>query len=123
MRRNLHIFSLLLFILSHTAYATSEVSRLVSTAENLQLWRNNIWLNLGHYQGKGDDPAQYVSQADDQRFFLAHDGKNNPASELIATVHAFYSTEASSNDHALCRFPARLEWLSETLQIDKTTLP
>ena len=123
MRRSLLIFSLLLFTLPHATHATSEISRLVSTAGNLQSWRDNIWLNLGHYQGDGDDPAQYISQADDQRFFLAHDGKTNPASELIATIKAFYSTETSSNDHALCRFPARLEWLSKTLKIDKTTLP
>ena len=123
MRRSLLILPLLLLILPHAAHATSEVSKLLSTANNLQAWRDNIWLNLGHYEGDGDDPTQYRSQADDQRFFLAPDGKTNPASELIATINAFYSTEASSNNHALCRFPARLEWLSKTLQIDKATLP
>ena len=123
MRRSLLILSLLLLLLPHTVHAESEVSKLVSTANNLQSWRDIIWLNLGHYEGDGDDPTRYTSQADDQRFFLAPDGKTNPASELIATINAFYSTESRSNNHALCRFPARLAWLSKTLQIDKTTLP
>ncbi len=58
------------------------------------------WLRLLHFRD-GE------SEIDDPNFFLAKDGKNNPLSELNATIQEIVST----NSDIFCRFPARVEWI------------
>ena len=61
------------------------------------------------------------SLVDDPRFFLAPGGKRDPGAELSATLDAMFDNSLSPP--ARCRFPARYEWLKETLPIDPTRLP
>lgn len=68
------------------------------------LANNPIWLKLGHYKSH-IKPDSYITN---NSFFLAKDGKNNPLSEIKATLHAF-DTDASMQ----CQFPARYQWLTE----------
>jgi len=60
---------------------------------------------------------------DDQRFFLAADGKSNPASEMSATIAGFFAPDFLGDNHPLCRFPARYEWLKSELDLDPEKLP
>lgn len=47
----------------------------------------------------------------------------NPRTEMLATLAAFYRDDVQGNEHPICRFPARLRWLSERVKIDSHTLP
>ncbi len=87
------------------------VSDLVQAAEQRTLARSPEWLPLLQYRPPifGWTP---ISQADDDRFFLAPAGKTDPDAELSATLAAFMATTGDS-DPAQCRFPARLHWLQQ----------
>ncbi len=65
---------------------------------------------LLHFTGK-------ESEIDDEKFFFAKDGKYNPKDELHATIDAFYHEKSFDDNSSACRFPARLEWLKEKLDL------
>lgn len=80
-----------------------------------------FWRALLHYYphrfGTG-----WLSQVDDDDFFLAADGVRNPLAELIATVDAFYQPVTDPDQHPLCRFPARWHWLQQQLALPPAAL-
>jgi hypothetical protein len=59
----------------------------------------------------------HKSDIDDKKFFLAKDGSTDPKSELHATIDAFYNEKILDDNSTACRFPARLEWLKEKLDL------
>ncbi|HQI81173.1 MAG TPA: DUF4105 domain-containing protein [Deltaproteobacteria bacterium] len=63
------------------------------------------------------------SRIDDPKFFLAPDGKTNPASELDATIRAFFAPAEDASTSPVCRFAARYEWISQRLNLDPARLP
>ncbi|VAW87499.1 putative outermembrane protein [hydrothermal vent metagenome] len=120
------LFILLLTVLcSVVTHATpaDQVSALQDKAVELQLWHSREWINLLHYYPDRMVESGYLSQVDDERFFNAVDGVNDPQAEMLATLAAFYRIDVMGNNHPLCRFPARLRWLSEHITINKKTLP
>ena len=108
---------------SASADERNPVAELQAKARLQQTWRNPEWLNLLHYDGAGSEAGSYESQVNDERFFLAADGRRNPESELLATLAALYVTDTAGDAHAQCRFIARFNWLSRSLAIDPGTLP
>ena len=73
------------------------------------------------------------SVVDDSSFFLSSNGQQDSAVELdamlvalsqevIASTSNSSSIKKNNNNSVLCRFPARVHWLTETLNIDKTAL-
>lgn len=70
------------------------------------------------------------SAVDDAQFFLTPNGQQNAAAELDALLRAMAeqvalpanTTRTVVNDSALCRFPARVHWLADALNIDKGAL-
>ena len=73
-----------------------------------------------------------ISVVDDARFFLSPNGREDSGAELDAMLVAFAdemasasnsTAQASNSNSALCRFPARTQWLSDTLGIDKSAMP
>lgn len=81
-----------------------------------ELWQRGEWLKLGHYQ-PGNWPGSWRSQADDARFFLAENGASDPRAELQATLEAFAAPADLGDEHAQCRFVARLTWLRSELDL------
>jgi hypothetical protein len=73
-----------------------------------QLSKDITWRRLLHYN---KTLLGVESEADDDRFFLAKDGKNHPAHELESTIAAF----KANNKEAICRFPARYTWLKKVI--------
>lgn len=75
------------------------------------------WRALLHF----DNQKQGVrgrSQVDDAGFFLSSDGDRNTEAELRSTLQAFYlPVEGDINRHAICRFPARWEFLRQRLAL------
>jgi hypothetical protein len=64
------------------------------------------------------------SEADGPGFFLAGPpGRRDPAAELAASLAGFLARGPAGDEHAQCRFPARWEWLKQTLAIDATRAP
>jgi len=116
---------LVLFVssLSSPAFANPDyLQSLISEAEHENLSQRLEWLNLVHYKrdwfGSG-----LTSQVDGRTFFNAEDGKQNPQSELVATLTAFFAAETDDpSQHPQCRFAARYHWLKQVLQFDSTQL-
>ena len=72
--------------------------------------------------------ASKQSSIDDPKFFLSANGQQDSAAELDATLIALAKQMTSpnnvvaKNDAVICRFPARVNWLAESLNIDKSSL-
>lgn len=60
---------------------------------------------------------------DDPKFFLVVDGKSDPEAELEATIRAFFRPVVENEEHPVCRFVARYDWLKTKLTIDESRLP
>lgn len=101
----------------------------LENAQLKKLSQEQQWLRLVHYS-KGW--FGYQSDVEGRDFFLSPEGKTNPELELAATLRAFY-TEArpdlietpqfrSEDIHARCRFPARLRWLTEKLNLNQAEM-
>lgn len=113
---------------------------LVEQARRLQLHETRDWLRLVHYREGWF--GGWESEVDAPHFFLAPDGKSNPAAELEATIRALLEPSIEETDppppaesetqddrrarmraSALgqsprCRFPARAAWLDARLGAD-----
>lgn len=85
-------------------------TELVTQAQQQGLAQSSQWHALLHYRPRVVGIGR-ESQADDPSFFLAAQGKQDPAAELEATLAAFLA-EPGPN-HAQCRFPARFHWLQQ----------
>lgn len=88
------------------------------------LWRKRGWINLLHYKPATSFllSASYSSYVDDEKFFLSREGATHPEAELLATLRGFFE-EGEGDNHPQCRFPARLDWLSQQLNIQTQYLP
>jgi hypothetical protein len=96
---------------------------LVARAHELHLADEVEWLRLGHWHRGASGDVR--GEADGPLFWLATDGKANPAAELDATIRSIWAGETSDPrvQHPFCRFPARLMWLDEQLHIEPSRLP
>jgi len=105
------------------AMESDYVTTLQKGAADRVLWEHQEWLNLVHYRHPGFLGRSYTSSVDDPQFFFSEDGKTSPQHEMNATLAAFFNTQGTGNEHAICRFPARLDWLGKKLGIDSQRLP
>ena len=102
---------------------SSYIHKLQQRADDSNLWQHREWLNLGHYRQSKIITDNYSNAVDDEHFFYSDNGKTSPQAELDATLAAFFSEQPGGNEHALCRSPARFNWLNQHLQIDAARLP
>ena len=58
------------------------------------------------------------SEIDDEKFFLAKNGKVNAKDELEATLYALYNEKSFEDNSTACKFPARKLWLQNTLHLE-----
>lgn len=94
------------------------VDALVAQAVQARLHETRTWRRLMHYRPRLF--GGYESEADGRDFFLAADGKTDPAAELEATIRGVFSPrdEKAKHRHPRCRFPARFLFLADALKID-----
>ena len=116
------LVTLLLPLLVNAKSIDGAVLSGISESRLKLLAQQSTWLKLLHYR-KNSLSGRYDSYVDDAHFFYARDGKHDPRAELLATLKAFFDTRASGNDHALCRFPARFQWLAGELDLNSRRLP
>lgn len=104
------------------ARAEGEIApeQLQAAAGQLQLADARPWQALLHYRPLGDRRQSLV---DDPDFFLSPQGKTDPQAELAAAIEALFEPAEKGDDHLFCRFPARAEWLVESLAVDRAQLP
>jgi Domain of unknown function (DUF4105) len=104
--------------------APLDLAALVARADELKLAEDPGWLRLGHWRprwlpGVKGDP-------DGPGFYLAPEGKTDPAAELRATLAGFLKAPPGTPDELddpVCRFPARLLYLAGRLGFDPGALP
>lgn len=113
---------LYVFIIPAIAKASDSSYRdeLLKKADTEKIYSDRYWGILLHYKpaGKG-----FASLVDDTRFFLSTAGKGDPKAELEATVAGFFEEGKNEQEHPICRFPARYNWIKERLVIDESRLP
>ncbi len=117
-RRALHTLLALTLLLTWPLLTHAAMPSMPSLpADSLhRLAHSATWHALLHYQPAGLLQEQ-SSQIDDARFFLAPEGKQDPLAELRATLAAFYQPPQNPDQHAVCRFPARWQWLAAELTL------
>lgn len=105
------------------AESLSYLEELQQRASSAGLHEQRYWHLLLHY--RPTLIGEYESEADEAGFFLAPNGKTDPAAELQATIGQFFSTEpvGRSRQPARCAFIARYHWLKDALAIDESRLP
>lgn len=113
-------FTAVLFSAFCSAEELSLVDLLVEQAIEDKLHEDDYWLILLHYK---EGLSGIKSLIDDPEFFLSKSGKNDPLSELEATLRSFFQGDEEKAQEALCRFAARYFWLKEKLGFDISSLP
>ncbi|MEM7294189.1 MAG: DUF4105 domain-containing protein, partial [Pseudomonadota bacterium] len=115
-----------IFLLPYTVQADTSreqfIESLLAEAEDASLAQNPEWLKLLHYTqaNTGGGESEIVSP----EFFLDPAGHSDPELELEATLRAFYKPIPDDpNQHARCRFPARLHWLQTKLSFAAQAMP
>ena len=88
-------------------------------ALSLRLHDQPYWHTLLHFQ---HGILGFRSRVDDPAFFLSPTGGTDPRAEMAAFLHALFAPP-DPEDPVACRFPARLQWLSEQLALDPARLP
>lgn len=115
MRLPLILAACVLLCVSLSAHSTAATLQ-PSPSQVDQLAQSNGWWRLLHYQKA---KLRIQSQVDDPAFFLHPQGKSDPHAELQATLSQLNQalrTQQTETEDIRCRFPARVNWLSQNLQ-------
>lgn len=99
--------------------SASSLTQLVAKSQESGIADARGWRILLHYPKENGGE----SVIDDPAFFLATDGRQNPESELQATLTGLFAPAESGDKHTRCRYPAREAWLVSQLDIDTSILP
>ncbi len=96
----------------------------LDAAEEEDLATDRHWLNLLRYEPRAFGFSRRGAVVT-EGFYLAPDGDRDPRAELEATLAALYLPveEATDDEHAACRFPARRRFLDERLDLERSEPP
>jgi hypothetical protein len=92
----------------------SAVQSLVHAADAAKLSQTRTWRKLMHYELNAFGLLR--SQVKAPAFFLAEDGDRKLDQEMQATLWSFFDSVEVKDEHAICKFPARLSWLQSKLK-------
>ncbi len=81
------------------------------------IYESQEWKNLLHYDGN----KSVINS--DSTFFLSPEGYNNPRAEYLATLKAMSDSDVQDDGHAICRYPARFEYILSKLKLSKNDFP
>ena len=100
------------------------LAELIAKSRQLRLAECPEWRKLVHYVPNLIAPGVH-GMVDGPQFYNAPDGKDNPQSELEATLASFNSDieESDTQQNPQCLFVARYAWLDEQLGFDPQRLP
>ncbi|MGM8937895.1 Lnb N-terminal periplasmic domain-containing protein [Psychrobacter glaciei] len=123
---------------SHIVATNTKAEQLLASwreqAKTENLAQHMTWRRLLYFF---DDQKNLIgkkkntSLVDDAGFFLSEKGAQDSGAELdallvalaeeVAPTHNTVVKDNTANNSVLCRFPARVQWLTDTLNIDKTS--
>ena len=81
------------------------------------IYNNVEWLNLLHYH-KGKSVIN-----SDSTFFLSNVGYKDAKEEYLATLKAIFNPADANDNHAICRYPARFNYIVNSLNLSKNDFP
>lgn len=113
-------------LLASDKQASIDSQSLLALANDKQLHLQPGWRSLLHYQATSSKKNSLESQVDDDRFFLADNGKLDSQAEIQATILALFDktqTTDINQDHPRCRFVEREHWLRQQLALPKEQVP
>lgn len=113
-------FIFILPLFSAAPLFAADPNRYRTIAIEKKLASSREWEVLLHYRPVGDARESLV---DDPRFFLARDGKTDPAAELAATIAGLFAPAELGDKHPQCVFPARFAWLGRQMALEDVHLP
>ncbi|MDD4556332.1 MAG: DUF4105 domain-containing protein [Alphaproteobacteria bacterium] len=100
------------------AFAETPQQRLIRIANEKKLYESQVWLELLHYDGKESVVNRHSP------FFLDRtSGYKNPKAEMFATIEAFFFKDRYDEEHAICMFPARFDYLLKNTGFSEKDLP
>ena len=104
------LFALSLFFVGFSCDVVAQDAQLVSRIKQLNLADDDTWKSLLHVD------STFWSQSNSSRsespdFVI----KQNLESELLKTITGFLNSEPISDDHLICKYPARYKWISSKL--------
>ena len=112
---------------SVSASDTEEIphhTQLLEAAKLSNLSHSPAWLKLLHYEPVGFSETALESAIHSPEFFLTANGRYEPEAELNEMVRSMLKVDTSTSDqHAVCRFPARAAWLKKQLSIPTEWIP
>ena len=125
---------------NNNAKAETDANQLLNLwreqAKKKNLAQDTTWRRLLYFSDEKKGlfgKNKNISAVDDARFFLSPNGREDSGAELDAMLVAFAdemannsktnnTVQAGNSNSALCRFPARAKWLSDTLAIEKSAM-
>lgn len=87
------------------------ISKLISQEEDIN------WKNLIHYENE----KSVINH--DSNFFLSSNGYRNSKAEYLATLKELFESNDVSDEHVICRYPARFEYILDKLGLSKNDFP
>jgi len=105
--RPIHLKILLLFVgvffFQTSLFSNNNFSDKISTLSSDKEWHNILHFRDGE------------SEIDDERFFFAKEGKQNPQAELKASIEKLISDKSDDENSTFCYYPSRSTWILEKL--------
>jgi hypothetical protein len=91
------------------------LAEVLAEARTRKLAEDPEWLHLIHYNTGFFGGT--TSEVERGHFFLSPRGRHDHEAELVATLTAFFRPVVAGHEdeHPLCRFPARRDWLESAL--------
>lgn len=89
----------------------------ITKNSNTEIYESQEWKNLLHYDGN----KSVINS--DSNFFLSPVGHYNPKEEYLATIQALLNNQIKDDNHAICRYPARFNYILNKLNLSKKDFP
>lgn len=125
MKRILYSLFFILFFYNFSYAEPSQYGKdIAKRAVEEKAYLERPWYVLMQY--KKPAGRKLRSLVDDERFFLAKNGKYSPEDELVSTIHALFDdslSKGNDNKHPVCLYAGRREWIIERFNIDRNKLP
>lgn len=98
------------------AYGAYTYEQLLNIS-NPDVYVSDVWKNLLHYDGD----KSVINK--DSNFFLSPKGYKNPKEEYLVVLKAITDENTTNDNHAICRYPARFNYILNTLNLHSQDFP
>lgn len=111
------LFLIFLAVCSKAQTYNLSFEQAVIKLKELNLAKSEQWLSLNHYEKSVW--GAYKSDITDPSFFVSAEGKDDPEKELESLLKSLWenTTIEKFDEHPICRFPARIKWLKNKLNL------